>query len=75
MGRCPILRKSERPGELSLNWKYSHNSGYVTGGGKLAKKKASPSLGCHHVTLRRGTDFPEEHVTSIYPGDAGNRFF
>ena len=40
MGRCPILRKSERPGELSLNCKYSYNSGYVTGGGNLAKSIA-----------------------------------
>lgn len=40
MGRCPIPRKSERPGELSLNWKYSHKSGYVTGGGNLAKSIA-----------------------------------
>lgn len=40
MGRCPILRTSERPGELSLNWKYSHNSGYVTGGGNLPESIA-----------------------------------
>jgi len=40
MGRCPIVQKSERPRELSLNWRYSHKSGYVTGGGNLAKSIA-----------------------------------
>jgi len=40
MGRCPIVRKSERPGELSLIWKYSHNSGYVTGSGNLPESIA-----------------------------------
>jgi hypothetical protein len=58
---------------------YSHNSGYVTSGGNLAKSIALFGMPpCDLEGRRVGTDGPEEPVTDIFffsPGDAGNRFF